>query len=218
VSYVPALGRKSLTRFYDPVVAATTRERTFKARLLDQLDPQPGARILDLACGTGTLARAITEREPGATVVGVDGDPEMLARARAKAPGVQFDEALAQELPYEDGSFDAVVTSLFLHHLTHDLKEAALAEVARVLRPGGELHVADWGPPGDPLMATLFMGVRLLDGMEPTRDNAQGRLPELFEHAGLSEVRDRGRIRTMFGSLAFYSARISQSSMTPNSE
>jgi ubiquinone/menaquinone biosynthesis C-methylase UbiE len=204
VSYVPALGLKSLTRFYDPVVAATTRERTFKARLLDQLDPQPGQRILDLACGTGTLALAITEREPGVTVIGVDGDPEMLARARAKAPGVQFDEALAQELPYEDASFDAVVTSLFLHHLTRDLKQAALAEVARVLRPGGELHVADWGPPGDPLMATLFMGVRLLDGMDPTRDNAQGRLPELFEQAGLRDVRERGRLRTLFGSLAFY--------------
>jgi ubiquinone/menaquinone biosynthesis C-methylase UbiE len=202
VSYVPALGRKSLTRFYDPVVAATTRERTFKARLLEQLDPRPGRRILDLACGTGTLARDIHDR--GATVVGVDGDPEMLARARAKAPGVQFDEALAQELPYEDGSFDAVVTSLFLHHLTHDLKQAALDEVARVLRPGGELHVADWGPPGDPLMATLFMGIRLLDGMEPTRDNAQGRLPELFRDAGLGDVRERGRLRTMFGSLAFY--------------
>src|SRR5215212_2848902 len=142
--YVPALGLKSLTRFYDPVVATTTRERTFKARLLDQLDPQPGQRILDLACGTGTFALSIAEREPEATVVGVDGDPEMLARARAKAPAIQFDEALAQELPYEDASFDAVVTSLFLHHLTRDLKEAALREVARVLRPGGQLHVADW--------------------------------------------------------------------------
>jgi SAM-dependent methyltransferase len=205
--YVPALGLKSLTRFYDPVVAATTRERTFKARLLDQLEPQPGQRILDLACGTGTLALAITEREPAATVVGVDGDGEMLERARAKAPGVRFDEALAQDLPYEDGSFDAVVTSLFLHHLTRDLKLAALAEVARVLRPGGELHVADWGPPSDPLMATLFMGVRLLDGMEPTRDNARGRLPELFKEAGLDEVSERGGLRTLFGSLAFYWAR-----------
>jgi ubiquinone/menaquinone biosynthesis C-methylase UbiE len=203
--YVPALGLKSLTRFYDPVVAATTRERKFKARLLDQLDPRRGRRILDLACGTGTLAAAIADR--GASAVGVDGDPEMLARARAKAPGVQFDEALAEQLPYEDGSFDAVVTSLFLHHLARGAKLAALREAVRVLKPGGELHVADWGPPQDPLMAVAFTGIRLLDGFEPTRDNAQGRLPELFRQAGFAEVRERGRMRTMFGSLAFLWAR-----------
>ena len=204
--YVPALGLRSLTRFYDPVIAATTRERTFKARLLDQLGPGAGQRILDLACGTGTLARAIAEREPEAEVVGVDGDAEMLARARAKAPNVHFDEAMAQELPYDDASFDAVVTSLFLHHLTRDSKLAALAEVARVLRPGGELHVADWGPPSDPLMALAFTGIRLLDGFEPTRDNARGELPAIIESAGLTDARERGCLRTMFGTLAFYSA------------
>jgi ubiquinone/menaquinone biosynthesis C-methylase UbiE len=204
--YVPALGLHSLTRFYDPVVAATTRERTFKARLVDQLAPRPGQRILDLACGTGTLARAIAEREPGVDLVGVDGDAEMLARARAKAPGLRFDEAMAQDLPYEDESFDAVVTSLFLHHLTRDAKRAALDEVARVLRRGGELHVADWGPPSDPLMAIAFTGIRLLDGFEPTRDNVRGELPAIIESAGLSGARERGHLRTMFGTLAFYSA------------
>jgi ubiquinone/menaquinone biosynthesis C-methylase UbiE len=208
--YVPALGLRSLTRFYDPVIAATTRERAFKARLVDQLDPKPGTRVLDLACGTGTLALAIAEREPAAAVVGVDGDDEMLARARAKSSGagvaIDFDEAMAQDLPYEDASFDAVVTSLFLHHLERDQKRAVLAEVARVLRPGGAFHVADWGPPGDPLMAVLFMGIRLLDGIEPTRDNAAGRLPQLFEEAGLTGARERGAMRTVFGRLAFYSA------------
>jgi ubiquinone/menaquinone biosynthesis C-methylase UbiE len=205
--YVPALGLPSLTRFYDPVVALTTRERTFKARLLDQLDPQPGQRILDLACGTGTFARATAEREPKATVMGVDGDAEMLARARAKAPQIAFDKALAQDLPYDDDSFDAVATSLFLHHLTRDMKLAALREVARVLKPGGTLHVADWGPPGDPLMAAAFMGIRLLDGMEPTRDNASGGLPRLYEAAGFDGIEERGSLRTAFGRLVFHSAR-----------
>jgi ubiquinone/menaquinone biosynthesis C-methylase UbiE len=204
--FVPALGLKSLTGFYDPVIAATTRERTFKARLLDQLDPKPGQRVLDLACGTGTLARSIAERAPDAEVVGVDGDPEMLARARAKAPALRFDEAMAQQLPYEDASFDAVVTSLFFHHLTRDAKLDALAEVARVLRRGGELHVADWGPPSDPVMAVAFTAIRLLDGFEPTRDNVRGELPEIIEGAGLSDARERGRLRTMFGTLVFYSA------------
>ena len=60
-SYIPALRIRALTRFYDPVVALTTREREFKQRLIDQLGPAPGQRILDLGCGTGTLALLVKE-------------------------------------------------------------------------------------------------------------------------------------------------------------
>jgi ubiquinone/menaquinone biosynthesis C-methylase UbiE len=210
-SYVPALGLRSLTRFYDPVIAATMREETFKRRLLDQLDPQPGQRILDLGCGTGTLAVLVKERQPSAVVFGVDADGEMLSRAMRKADkagaAITFEQAFAQTLPHPDESFDAVVSSLFFHHIDRPVKDETVTEIARVLVPGGELHVADWGPPSDPVMATMFMGIRLLDGIGPTADNAHGRLPSVFESAGLVDARERGRMRTMFGSLSFYSAR-----------
>ena len=76
-----------------------------------------------------------------------------------------------------------------------------------MLRPGGALHVADWGGASDPLMRLLFLPVRLGDGLEQTRDNAAGRLPEIFAGAGLGQAMETERLRTPFGTLALYRAR-----------
>lgn len=209
--YVPALGFDRLTGLYDPVVRITTRESAFKRRLLEQAGLAEGQRVLDLACGTGTLALSAKRRQPSAQLTGLDADPSMLERARRKAEAervdVQFDEGRSDELPYADSSFDVVLSSLFFHHLPGDAKRRTAREIARVLRPGGELHVADWGPPGGPLTSALFLVVRLFDGFEETRDNVEGGLPGIFEGGSLTEVHERGRLRVLFGVLAFYSAR-----------
>jgi ubiquinone/menaquinone biosynthesis C-methylase UbiE len=208
--YVPALGRKSLTALYDPVIRRTVREREFKERLLDQASLHAGQRVLDVGCGTGTLAIWAKEREPRIELSGIDGDPAVLERARQKASEarveIDFREAMADELPFEDATFDRVVSSLFFHHLTRDDKERCAAEIARVLKPGGELHMADLGP-GGPLMRLAFLTTQLLDGFDRTSDNVAGRLPEIFEAAGLRDVRERHRLRTISGSLVLLSAR-----------
>ena len=166
--------------------------------------------VLDLGSGTGTLAIWAAARVPGARFTGLDGDPQVIARARDKASragaDVRFDEGLAGELPYPDASFDRVLSSLFFHHLPAEGKRGAAREAKRVLKPGGELHVADWGPPTDPLMSALSLSIRVLDGFEPTRENFAGALPAVFEEAGLERVRMHDRMRTVFGTLAFYSA------------
>jgi ubiquinone/menaquinone biosynthesis C-methylase UbiE len=209
--YLPALRFRALTGMFDLVVRLM-REKEFKNRLLDQADPRPGQRILDIGCGTGTLALLVKERVPEAEVVGLDADPEILERAWAKAAEaaaeVQFDQGLSTELPYEDESFDLVLSTLFFHHLTGDVKRRTAPEIARVLRPGGGLHVVDFGRPADPLMRILFFGsVRLFDGLEQTRDNAAGALPEIFQGAGLEQATETDRLRTAFGTLALYRAR-----------
>ena len=208
--FVTALRVPALTRFYDPVVALTTRETTFKRRLIEQASPAAGEKILDLGCGTGTLALLIKQTEREAELFGLDADPEMLARARAKAEAsgleIHFEEGFADRLPNEDASFDKVVSTLFFHHLERAVKEQTAAEIARVLSPGGQLHVADWGRPSDALMRGLSLSIRLLDGFEPTRDNFSGALPSIFEQAGLTAVEQAGSMPTVFGTMAFYRA------------
>jgi ubiquinone/menaquinone biosynthesis C-methylase UbiE len=211
--YLPALRFRALTRVYDPLVRFTTREGLFKRLLIDQAAPSPGQRVLDLGCGTGTLAIEVKRREPEAEVVGLDADPEMLAQARRKAEeaGVELEltEGFSTELPYEDGSFDLVLSTLFFHHLDPEPKRQTVREIARVLRRGGELHVADWGRASDPVMAIASLGIRVFDGFENTRDNFRGALPEIFEEEeGLSDAEQTDRLRTPFGTLALYRARL----------
>ena len=209
--YLHALRFPALTRVYDPVIRLTTRESRFKRQLIDEAAPAAGQRVLDLGCGTGTLAIEVKRRQPRAEVVGLDADPEMVAQAKAKAERaaveLQLDEGFSTDLPYPDASFDLVLSTLFFHHLDPEPKRQTAREIARVLRFGGELHVADWGPPSDPLMAAASLGVRVLDGFDNTRDNYRGALPEIFEEAGLGQAERVGRLRTLFGTLALYRAR-----------
>lgn len=209
--YLPALRFKALTPYFDRFIRTPVRENALKARLIEQVALRPGERTLDVGAGTGTLAIRLARREPGARVVGLDADPDILAIARRKAAdagaAIELVEAMSTAMPFEDGSFDKVVSTLFFHHLDPGGKRTTLAEVARVLRPGGELHVGDWGPPADPLQAALFLPVRIFDGFAVTADNRRGALPDLFEEAGMTGVRVEGRLRTALGTLELLRAR-----------
>lgn len=209
-NYVPALAYHWLTPFYDFVVRATTRERRFKQALIQQACFVPGQRVLDLASGTGTLAIWIKQREPLLDITGVDIDPAILARAARKAKTanlkINFVRALSYDLPYPAAGFDRVISSLFFHHLSWEDKSRTAQELFRVLKPGGELHVADWGRPANFVMRGLFLMIQCLDGFETTRDNAAGRLVSLFEGAGFVDVSERRTFSTLFGTLALYRA------------
>lgn len=210
--FVPALGFASLTPLYDFVIAATMRESTFRRALLAQAAIASDHRVLDLGSGSGTLAILIGRLVPEARVEGLDADPAMVDAARRKATfagsSATFHHGDATRLPFPDATFDRVVSSLFFHHLSPAAKRQAAAEIARVLRPGGELHVADWGPAPNVVMRALFLVVQLFDGFESTRENAEGRLPEVFAGAGLEDVAFTDAFATVFGALALYRAHV----------
>lgn len=209
--YIPALGYHWLTGLYDPVVRLTTRESTFKPALVAQAGLRAGDRVLDLACGTATLTLMAKRAQPAAEIHGIDGDPGILKIAAGKAEreglSIQLQQGLADALPYPDAHFDRAMSSLFFHHLTRSTKSAAFAQLHRVLKPGGELHVADWGRASDPLMRAAFLGIQVLDGFATTADNVRGLLPTLMDEAGFVDVCETQRFSTVFGTMSLYRAR-----------
>ncbi len=128
------------------------RERAFREDMLDLVALRPGEAVLDVGCGTGSLAIA-AKRGVGSTgtVDGVDASPQMLARAARKTRraglGVEFTIAPAQALPFPDARFDVVLSTIMLHHLPRPGRTACLREMRRVLKPGGRVLVVEFTAP-----------------------------------------------------------------------
>lgn len=186
-TFIPAARYRPLTPLYDLLCRAVglgERLRRFQLDRLEGLDP---ARILEVGCGSGELTRAVARRFPTAELVAIDADPEILAIARRKLEGdglaARLEVARAQELPFPDGRFDLVLSSLMLHHLPTAGKARAIAEWRRVLAPEGTLLLFDFGPPDGLLARTLLFPLRF-DLLEEQADNFRGRVPELLAEAG----------------------------------
>jgi len=181
-------------------------EDRFKRQLIRQANVKPGMRILDLGCGTGTLTLMLKQAHPEASITGLDGDFQVLDIAREKSRGVDihWDEGLASSLPYPDSTFDRVVTSLVIHHLTRDNKRRAFTEIYRVLKPQGELIVLDFGRPYSPL--TRFMTI-YMRRLEEVADNLDGLIPKFMSQAGFGSVTEVEYFLTVFGPLSLWHAR-----------
>jgi len=143
--YLPATRHDALLPCYDPLARLLGLNRVYE-RLIAQAEVGDGDRVLEIGCGTGNLTIRLKRDHRAADVVGCDPDPRILRRAQRKArrlPGIRFEQAYAQRLPYADGEFDRVLSSMMLHHVYDEAKPAAVAEIFRVLRPGGSLHLVD---------------------------------------------------------------------------
>ncbi|MEB3020742.1 class I SAM-dependent methyltransferase [[Mycobacterium] crassicus] len=209
-TFTPALGRLAPARFFDYVVALT-RERLWRGLTVMHLAPRPDDAILDVGCGTGSLALLAARVEPHAKITGLDPDPEILAVARSKdaQTRVRWLTGMGDALVDSVGaaSMDAVMSSLVLHQCPLAVKSAILDSMFAVLRPGGRLVITDYGLQRTALMRLTFRFVQFADGKTDTQPNADGVLPELISAAGFTDVREAEVVPTITGSLSIYVAR-----------
>jgi len=207
-AYIPAAGSDLLLPFYDPLnrllgTAALHRELIGEAHL------EPGQQLLDVGCGTGSLAVLVRREHPRVDVVALDPDPKALAIARRKAErarvDVRFEQGYGDALPFGDAAFDRVTSSLMFHHLDLATRCGMLREILRVLRPDGSFHLLDFGRSEERRSDGLL--ARLLSSAEHMRENGDARVAALLEEAGFEGVERLAARRTLFGRVAFHRGR-----------
>lgn len=210
--FTPALGYGFLTPVYDLAVGLLTRERRWRGDLARLVDPQPGDRILDVGCGTGSLLVRLGKLEPDAEFIGLDPDPEVLRIAGAKAlrKGVDvtwIEGFLDDQTASQIGSVSKVVSSLVFHQTAVEEKAHILSAIRGVLAEGDRLFIADYGLQRNRIMRALFRStVQLIDGIADTQPNADGCLPKMIAAADFHDVREKQVIATATGSISLYSA------------
>jgi len=205
-TYISAAGRDWLLPFYDPFVKLMGAESAHR-QLIDQAHLQPGQRILEIGCGTGNVTILVKTLYPAIEVVGLDPDPKALDRARRKADrqrvSVELDRGFSDELHYPDESYDRVLSAFMFHHLKRDEKKQSLLEIRRVLRPGGSLHLLDFGGAHDRSDGFL---AHLLHRSEHVRDNSGDTILTLMREAGFADPTEVAQQRTIFGRIFYYHA------------
>lgn len=183
--YLPAAGHDLLLPAYDLLTRVLGMPPAYDM-LVAQAELFAGARVLDIGCGTGNLTLRASRAESAVQITGIDPDPRALEKARKKAPGATFERGYAQELPFADGSFDRVLSSMMLHHLDPEMRRAALGEAYRVLRAGGSVHIVD------------------MVGRHLSVAHADGELPGLLREAGFDCADLGSRRLRLVGPVAFF--------------
>lgn len=182
--------------FYDAVVwlLSLGKGRAIRKATVELAQIKPGDRVLDVGCGTGDLtmaAKAVTG--PTGEVYGTDASPEMIDLARRKATrtgvDVTFQIDLIENMTFPDNQFDVVLSSLMMHHLPDDLKREGLAQIYRVLKPGGRLLIVDMesSPSGSVLRRLSDVMIQLHGGHTAMQNNVKKLIP-LVEAAGFTNV------------------------------
>lgn len=203
--YLPAAGHDALLPCYDVISRLLGMNRVYET-LIEQAELAEGQRVLEIGCGTGNLTTRVKRSHPAVEVIGCDPDPHALDRARRKGHGcngIRFEQGYAEQLPYADGGFDRVLSSMMLHHIADDAKPAAAAEVFRVLRPGGRLHLVDIG--GD-TTTEHGLAARLIRRNRHAAGNFGDAIPRLLCGAGFDCTEVATHRQRMVGRLTYYRA------------
>lgn len=206
-NFIPALKYNWFTKFYDGLIENFLRENFFKSALLNQATVPNPKSIIDIGSGTGTLTLMLNKKFPDAIVAGIDGDENILRIANQKNTSlgkVYFQQGMSYNLPFDENDAHIITSSLMLHHLTDEDKVKTLQECWRVLKPKGEILIADWGVASNLLMRLFFYIVQFLDGFETTTSNTKGMIPEYIRQAGFTNVTVCQKIDTMLGTIDIY--------------
>jgi ubiquinone/menaquinone biosynthesis C-methylase UbiE len=201
-NYIPAAGQHWMLPLYDAMVWILGGGAT-RRRLIEQSAIGPGARVLEIGCGTGSLVLAVKKSHRDAQVVGLDPDPKALAIARDKAERagakIQLDEGFSDRLSYPDAAFDRVLSSFMFHHLRPEERAATLRETRRVLKAGGTFHVVDF-------VSARNGFARSIGHLFHAGHGVEDGLASLIEQAGFIETAEVDHGSTLFGSIAYYRA------------
>lgn len=180
---------------YDILAPVMTlgQEGRYRKLAIRLLDLHGSERVLDVGCGTGILTRQIAQRLSGsdACAVGLDAAPKMIQVAQRHAQGLphlQFDVGVAETLAYRDASFDCAVSTFFFHHIDADLKRLSLAELRRVLKPGGKLIIVDVDVPSNWFGRLCAWSGYWLFKQEEIRENILGELRRALADTPFREV------------------------------
>lgn len=207
-SYIPALRFNWLTRFYDSLLAITFPEKKIKQALIQQSALSGNEKLLDFGVGTATLSLMIKKQFPEVAITGIDVDGKILKIAKKKTgAAIDLQQYDGSNIPFNEGAFDMIVSSLVFHHIPTANKKIVLSGLYRVLKPGGELHVADFGRPRNLYTKLAFAIFRRMDGEENTRVNSKGLLPEYIQKAGFINVEETCYFNTIFGTVKLIRAR-----------
>jgi len=163
--------------------------RLFIRHLLEATQVSPGSRLLDVACGPGYVAEIA--RSSGALSTGIDFSPAMIRLAQSRNPDIEFCTGDAQDLHFEDKSFDTVVMNFGVLHLSHP--EAAFAEARRVLRPGGHYGFTVWASPEH------SPGIRIVEQAVQAYANPNVELPSGPDYFGYGEAETCRRTLSQLG-------------------
>jgi ubiquinone/menaquinone biosynthesis C-methylase UbiE len=203
--YLPGMGRDWLLPLYDPFTRLIGAGAAHQ-QLADQAGLGSAQRVLEIGCGTGNLALLVKRSDPRLEVTGLDPDPRALARADRKAHraglALSLDRGFADQLPYPDGRFDRVLSSLMFHHLDAAQQATAVREALRVLRPGGSLHLMDLSGDGHHLHGLA----RITRRRPAPQENLDERIPALLAEAGFREPAVTSHLTTHLGRLTYYRA------------
>lgn len=213
-AFTPALGKAGPTSAYDRAIRFWTRESRWRPMFVKQIDPRPGERILDVGCGTGTLAILLKQRTPDCEIVGIDPDHQILDIARRKAQSagidVELKQGFARQAQEVGGTgYDKVVSSLVFHQTPMAEKRAGLVAMTAAAKPGGELHIADYSEQPNWLMRSLFRIIQNIDGYENTQANADGALSRILGELR-ADVRTENVVWTPTGAISLIRARVAR--------